>query len=106
MTKRETLKRTNRLKKIEDDPRITHCYIRKSGYYYRPKHCGYTEYQTDAGVYTKEVALSEARFCGEVDIIPIDVRMHNFEINRKIDDLKTRLIPAGLSIAETEKKEG
>ena len=71
---------------------ITHCYIRKRGSYCRPNCCGYTEFQSVAGIYEKEYAIKLAKSCNELDAIPIDNKTHNKMIIERIEDLKTRII--------------
>jgi hypothetical protein len=77
--------------KVAKNNKITHCYIRK-GAYYRPNKCGYTDYITRAGVYTKEDALLSAEHCNELELLPIDVNEHNRMIMAEIKDLSTRII--------------
>jgi hypothetical protein len=79
------------INKIANNKKITHCYIYKRGYY-RPDHCGYTDRQTRAGVYSKQEAIDEAQHCDEVTIIPIDIAEHNKNIVEEIKELSTRLI--------------
>jgi len=57
---------------ILNDENITHCYIKK-GSYYRPNHSGYTDMLHRAGVYTKQDAVSCAKSCHELTIIPINI---------------------------------
>lgn len=79
------------LKQIAKNKKITHCYIRK-GPYYRPNHCGYTDFRVEAGVYTKEEALHSAENCKELTIVPINIEKHNAEIIKKVNDLLSRYI--------------
>ena len=83
--------RNSALDAILSDPNIKYCYIRK-GSYYRPNSCGYTSYKSDAGVYTKEKAVSEARGVKPITLEPINIEEHNKMISERIDDLKSRLI--------------
>lgn len=89
--KKERL-RTTYLDSILSDPKITHCYIKKRGDYYRPDCCGYTQWISRAGVYTKEKAVREAKFCDIVSAVPIDVEEHNALIKQEIEELQTRII--------------
>lgn len=79
------------LNKIAKNKKVTHCYIKK-GSYYRPNSCGYTDFQSLAGVFTKEEAISEANHCNDVWIIPINNESHNKMIVQAIKELSTRLI--------------
>lgn len=87
----EQRNRTNKLDKILADGVITYCYIRK-GSYYRPNSCGYTDMRHRAGVYSVLEAISHAKSCRDLTIIPIDISEHNEMINKEIEDLQTRLI--------------
>lgn len=90
----ETLKERIRLSELDDilsDDSITHCYIRK-GSYYRPFSSGYTDFIHRAGIFTKQEAISSAKHCRDLSIIPIDNDEHNKMIQAEIDDLTTRLI--------------
>lgn len=89
--KQAELKRLSDLQLILDDNGITHCYIRK-GSYYRPNSCGYTDRIDRAGVYTKEYAVSHAKSCDELSIIPINKKEHNAMITNEIKELRMRLI--------------
>ena len=80
------------LDKILSDESVKFCYIKKGGYYYRSNHSGYTEYVVHAGVYTKDDAVSSAKSCGDIKIIPIDIERHNEIINKEIEELKTKLL--------------
>lgn len=79
------------IKKITNSKKMTHFYIRK-GPFYRPNGCGYTDFITDAGVYTKEEAINSATHCRDIDLIPIDILAHNKRIVDKIKELATRII--------------
>lgn len=92
---KELKQKEEREKELDDiakDENITHCYIRKGGYYYKPNNCGYTEYITFAGVYTKKDAIRSCRGCSELRAIPIDIEEHNQRVNDQIDNLRLRLI--------------
>lgn len=84
-------KRIFELDLILCDDMISHCYIRK-GYYYNPNSSGYTAFINKAGVYTKQDAVSKAKSCSDLTIIPINIEEHNKMINDEINDLKTRII--------------
>lgn len=71
---------------------ISYCYIKKFGDFYRPNSCGYTSHLIFAGVYGKEYAVSCAKSCEDLDIVPINIGEHNKMITDEIEDLKTRLI--------------
>lgn len=60
--------------------------------YYRPDNCGYTEYRGDAGIYTKEDAVSQALSVRELKLVEIDIAEHNKMITDKIEALKKHLI--------------
>lgn len=83
--------RTKKLNNILEDPTITHCYIKKGGYY-KPGSCGYTDFRTRAGIFPKEDAVSSGMSCDELWIIPINIEEHNKELQDEIDSLKSRLI--------------
>jgi len=90
----EILSERERFKKFDvilNDESIKYCYIRK-GSYYRPNSCGYTDMIHRAGVYTKEEAVSEGKFCRDITIQPIVISDHNEMINKEINDLKSRLL--------------
>lgn len=87
------MKRNDALDDILSNPEITHCYIKKNGSYYRPNSCGYTDHIARAGVYSKKQAVSEAKSVSEIQVIPINVEVHNNMINTEIEDFKKRLIP-------------
>jgi hypothetical protein len=88
----EQRKRFAELDLILDDKSVKYCYIKKRGAYYRPDSNGCTSYITQAGVYTKEEAVSKAKSCDELVVLPIDVFEHNKMILAKIEDLKSNLI--------------
>lgn len=81
-------------KMLTDNPNGL-AYIKKGGYYYGPNCGGYTEYRSNAGVYTMAKAVQE---CLGVDLrdfmrpVPIDIEEHNKMITEKIEDLKSKLI--------------
>lgn len=83
--------RTNELDAMLADNNITHCYIRK-GSYYRPGSSGYTDMRHRAGVFSTLEAVSSARHCKDLTIIPVGIDEHNKMIEDEINDLKTRLI--------------
>lgn len=90
----DLIREKNRIKDLEEilkDPTIKYCYIRK-GSYYRPKSCGYTSFKHEAGVYTKEEAVSHAKFVREITLEVINVDEHNKMIFDKIEDIKSRVI--------------
>lgn len=87
-TERERIAGLNAM--LTDDA-ITHCYIRK-GNYYRPGNSGYTDFRQYAGVYTKEEAVSSAKSCRDLRIIPIDISEHNEMIQSEVNSLLTRII--------------
>ncbi len=71
---------------------ITHCYIRKDGYYYKPSSRGYTDRIEGAGVYEKQEAISHAEHCKDISLVPIDVNQHNESIKKEVYDLLSRII--------------
>lgn len=85
-------KRMAHLDGILSDPNIQYCYIRKSGSYYAPNNCGYTQFKFSAGVYTKKDAVSSAKGCEELILEPINIEEHNTMMRSKINDLETRII--------------
>jgi hypothetical protein len=92
--KRELKKQQKRIAVLDgilNNETITHCYIRK-GSYYRPDSCGYTDYRHRAGVYTKEYAVSHAKRCEEITVVPIDIEEHNAFLTAEIQDIQSRLL--------------
>lgn len=90
--KKRDEERLNEFDNIINDPKITHCYIYKNGYYYADNHCGYVSSQSRAGVYTKEDAVSSGKSCEDLHINPINTKEHNEMISAEIEKLKSRLI--------------
>lgn len=84
-------KRDSELEDILKDDSISHCYISKGGYY-RPGGSGYTDFRSRAGIFTKKEAVSSAKSCRELFIIPIDKEEHNKMINDEVTELQSRLI--------------
>ena len=83
--------RISKLNDILTNDSIKFCYISK-GNYYRPGSCGYTDFKHRAGVFTKEEAVSSAKSCSGLSIIPIDIEVHNKMISDEITELQTRLL--------------
>jgi|ERR1035437_1430430 hypothetical protein len=83
--------RNDKLDAIINDSEIKYCYIRK-GAYYRPCGAGYTDFVSRAGVFTKEEAVSEAKSCQDLYIVPINIEEHNKMIETEIQDLQTRIL--------------
>ncbi len=83
--------RFTHLDSILKDESIKYCYIRK-GSYYGPNCCGYTQYKFQAGVYTKEDAVSQAKSVSELYLEPINIVEHNEMIQAKIADLQSRIL--------------
>ena len=79
------------MKKIEDDNSLMWFYVRK-GMYYKPNSCGYTDFQNKAGIYQKDEALSHARGCDDITIVPVNIEEHNKSISNEIKSLQSRLI--------------
>ena len=84
--------RIEELKAIEDNESIKFCYIRKRGQYYRPFSNGYTDFISKAGIYSKGEAISHAKGCDDLTLVPINVEDHNKMINEQIEDLQSRII--------------
>ena len=79
---------------LADNPN-GYAYIKKGGYYYQPNSCGYTEYQSQAGVYPIKQAVNECLGVSLGDYmrpILIDVNEHNIMLNKQIAALRSRLI--------------
>ena len=90
----DLLKDRERSKMLDDlmeDETKQFFYIRKGGYY-RPGGCGYTDMQHRAGVFDKKSAIKSARMCKELDLVAINIEVHNKMIQDEIDELETRLI--------------
>lgn len=87
--------RDKKLDKLLSLPEETKAYIIKGGYYYRPESCGYTEYRSEAGVYSIKEAVDSVRKsslkCG-MKVMPIDVEEHNKMLMDKIKEYKSRWI--------------
>jgi hypothetical protein len=82
-------------RKLLDDHPNGYALIRKGGYFYRPNSCGYTEYRTEAGVYTLTRAVNECLGMSDGEYMRpelIDIAEHNKIILAKIAELKTKLI--------------
>jgi len=84
--------RSLELDKILDNKDVVFCYIVKGGYYYKPNSCGYTSFQSRAGVYEKSDAVKDAKMCDELWVRPIDIEEHNRIINKEIEILQQGLI--------------
>ncbi|MCD8433540.1 hypothetical protein LNJ05_12285 [Tenacibaculum finnmarkense genomovar ulcerans] len=84
-------KRILALDEILNNPLIKYCYKIKRGYY-RPNNCGYTDSKKEAGIYSKEEAVSSAKSCRDVRIETIDIGEHNQMIKDEIQELNTRLL--------------
>lgn len=84
--------RQKELDSILNNPDIQYCYILKRGLYYCDSWCGYSDYRTKAGVYTKQEAIDHARNIKEIFIVPINNAEHNTLISKEIEKLKARLI--------------
>ncbi len=85
-------KRIEGLIKILNDTAISHCYILKHGVYYKPDCNGYTDFKHFAGVYGKVDAVSQAKSCEDLRLVPIVKKDHNEMISKTIEDLKSRII--------------
>ncbi|OBQ56076.1 hypothetical protein JJL45_05315 [Tamlana sp. s12] len=81
-----------KIEKYLEDPKITHCYIKKRGSYYGWNKCGYVSYSTHAGVYPKEEAVPYCKNSLELTCVPIDNAEHNENILNQIKRLKKGLI--------------
>lgn len=88
----ELEKHNSNLKSILKDESITHCYIKKGGYYYRDNYCGYSEFKISAGVYPKEDAVRHATGITEIYIVPINIEEHNVFLKKHISEVESRLI--------------
>lgn len=84
--------RKAKLYEILNNPEVKLFYIKKRGLYYRPNNAGYTELKYEAGIYTKESAVSEALSVRDLFLIEADVAEHNKMITDKIEALKKHLI--------------
>jgi len=74
---------------------VSYCYIMKRGSYYRPNRKGYTSFLEKAGVYDKYDAISQAKSCEDLEIIPIVIKDHNSCIRGKIKELLSKIIYNG-----------
>lgn len=87
--------RNKKLDKLLCENPNGYAYIKKGGYYYMSGYCGYTEFRTNAGVYTLQDAIEEVKRCSLKDsmaAILIDNEEHNKLISEKIEELKKKLI--------------
>lgn len=82
-----------KIEKYLEDPKITHCYIKKRGSYYGWNKCGYVSYSTHAGVYPKDEAVPYCKNSLELTCVPIDNATHNEQILNQIARLKKGLVP-------------
>lgn len=79
--------RKNNNKMLDDilsNDDIELCHLKKNGYFYRNKSCGYTENFFDAGIYSKEEAVKHCKLCSDLELIPINVKEYNSNINNII----------------------
>lgn len=70
----------------------SYCYIMKDGYFYRPECCGYTEFRRRAGIYETEDAISQARSCRDLKVVPVDLEEHNKMLSDEIQEMQSRII--------------
>jgi len=92
---RKRKERDEGFKQLLADNPSAFAYILKGGYYYKPDCCGYTEFQTYAGVYTLAFAVNHCLGMSLGDYmrpILIDISEHNKMVSEQIEGLKTRLI--------------
>lgn len=81
------IEENKRLKSLEDmlaDDSVKWCYIMKRGSYYRPKSCGYTYREEEAGVYLKADAVQSARSCRDLTLVPTTHEAHRESIEKRI----------------------
>jgi len=81
---------------LADNPN-GYAYILKGGCYYMPNKCGYTERQTEAGIYEMADAVNECLSCSYSDYmrpVLIDVEQHNQLLLEKINQLQSKLLHA------------
>ncbi len=86
------IKRHTEFDDILADPGVIYCYIKKYGSYYSPGYSGYTHYVQHAGVYTKEDAVSHARGCDEIWLVPVDIQAHNARLKECLAAIERNLI--------------
>ena len=79
------------LNEILEDSNIKYCFIKKRGTYYRPNSCGYTSFMLEAGIYSKQEAVSEALSCDEITIEAVNDTDYRKSIIDKIDKLSEKL---------------
>ena len=84
--------RVAELDSILTNESIRFCYITKRGSYYGPNHGGYYSQVEKAGIYTKKEAVSSARHCSDIVIVPIDIEAHNALLQSRISELGLKLI--------------
>lgn len=96
--------RLSKLQEILDDESIVYVFIFKRGYYYGNNWCGYTDAQHRAGVYNKSEAVSHARSCEELTVIPIDIDNYNQMLNSEISklDLQKKSIDKEIESLQTK----
>ena len=86
-TYRIHLRREDQKRKVDSilaDDKITHCFIKKNGLFYRDNCAGYTSKSEEAGVYNKAFACNHCRGYLEMSVIPINIPVYNAMINEKI----------------------
>lgn len=83
-----------KLAQILSDEKVSHCYIKKRGSYYRPGSCGYTEVISRAGIFPKQEAVREGKGDLLFHIVPIDIEKHNAMILEETKELESKLIKA------------
>jgi hypothetical protein len=89
----EIVKERQRLSKLQEilvDESIVYVFIFKRGCYYGNNWCGYTDAQHRAGVYNKSEAISHARGCEELTVIPINIDNYNNMLSKEIENLELK----------------
>lgn len=84
-------KRLNHLDELSKSD-VKYFFIRKNGFYYLPKNCGYTDDRHQAGIYEKDDAINSAKWCRDIILVPIDIKEHNESIEEKIKELKSKIL--------------
>lgn len=93
--KEERLIQKETLEQLIIDNPEAFVYIKKGGYYYGPKYCGYTESPINAGIYPIKDGVREVLGCDIKDnmkVILIEKEIHNQRIKKRISELESLII--------------
>lgn len=78
---------------------VEYCFIKKRGMYYRENCRGYTYNKLQAGVYSKQYAVYEAKDCSDLTIVPVYIENCSAPLSDGISYWKA------INICSTDKKD-